>query len=90
MNVAAADVQRMGREDPCRFVRWLWPRVELYDRQRQILESLRDSKETYVVAGNMLGKDYTAGLAVITFFLFRPKANEYFSPRETTNNAQGV
>jgi len=25
--------------------------------------------------------------AVISFFLFRPKANEYFSPRETTDNA---
>jgi len=29
-------------------------------------------------------------LAVITFFLFRPKANEYFSTRETKNSAKGV
>ncbi|OQA33371.1 MAG: hypothetical protein BWY57_01233 [Betaproteobacteria bacterium ADurb.Bin341] len=28
--------------------------------------------------------------AVITFFLFRPKANEYFSPKGATNDAQGV
>ena len=28
--------------------------------------------------------------AVITFFLFRPKANEYFSPKEAANSAQGV
>jgi len=29
-------------------------------------------------------------LAIITFFLFRPKANEYFSPMETANSVQGV
>lgn len=29
-------------------------------------------------------------LAVVTFLLFRPKANEYFSPKEATNDAQGV
>ena len=28
--------------------------------------------------------------AVITFFLFRPKANEYFCPRGAVNDAQGV
>jgi hypothetical protein len=28
--------------------------------------------------------------AVITFFLFRPKANEYFCPGKTSHNAQGV
>jgi hypothetical protein len=28
--------------------------------------------------------------AVIVFFLFRPKANAYFCPRETTDNAQGA
>ena len=28
--------------------------------------------------------------AVITFFLFRPKANEYFSPKGDANDAQGV
>lgn len=29
-------------------------------------------------------------LAVITFFLFRPNANEYFSPKEATNDAKSV
>ena len=28
--------------------------------------------------------------AVVTFFLFRPKANEYFSTRDTADSAQGV
>jgi len=28
--------------------------------------------------------------AVITFFLFRPKANEYFSAKETADSAKGV
>lgn len=70
-NVSASEIQRLGQQDPVRFVKWLWPTVELYDKQRAILESIRDSYETYVVAGNMLGKDYTAGLAALTFFLTR-------------------
>jgi hypothetical protein len=28
--------------------------------------------------------------AVITFFLFRPKANEFFAPKKAANDAQGV
>lgn len=58
-------------QDPLRFVRWLWPDVVLYDQQAEILLSLRDTHETIVVAGNMLGKDFTAGLAVLWFFLTR-------------------
>jgi hypothetical protein len=30
-----------------------------------------DNDETYVVAGNMLGKDFIAGLAILAFFLTR-------------------
>jgi hypothetical protein len=28
--------------------------------------------------------------AVLTFFLFRPKPNEYFSTKDTTDSAQGI
>lgn len=69
--IDAKEIQRLGQQDPVRFVKWLWPDVQLYDKQRQVFESVRDSHETYVVAGNMLGKDYTAGLLVLTFFLTR-------------------
>ncbi len=70
-NISDREIQRLGQSDPVRFVKWLWPHVQLYDKERMMLESIRDSYETYVVAGNMLGKDYTAGLAAITFFLTR-------------------
>lgn len=70
-DINAPDIRRLGQRDPVRFVKWLWPDIQLYDRQRELLESIRDSYETYCVAGNMLGKDYTAGLAALTFFLTR-------------------
>lgn len=54
-----------------RVVKILWPWVTLYDKQREILHSVRDNDETYVVAGNMLGKDFIAGLLVLWFFLTR-------------------
>ncbi|MGL6095356.1 MAG: hypothetical protein ACRC7O_06100 [Fimbriiglobus sp.] len=49
----------------------LWPGAYLYDKQRQIVRSVEDDDETVVVAGNMLGKDFTAGLVTVLFFLTR-------------------
>lgn len=60
-----------GGPDPLRLVRRLWPHVSLYDKQKEILYSVWDDDETVVVAGNMLGKDFVAGLAVLAFFLTR-------------------
>jgi len=40
--------------EPVKFVQMLWPHIVLYDKQRQIMESVRDVDETYVPAGNML------------------------------------
>ncbi len=57
--------------DPVRFVRELWPDIHLYDRQAEILYSLRDCDETIAVAGNMLGKDFVAALGVLWFFITR-------------------
>lgn len=59
--------------DPMRLLKWLWPDSAFYDQQRQMVLSVRDSKETYVAAGNQLGKDYTAGAIALGFFL-RPQA----------------
>lgn len=55
----------------------LWPDVRFYPEQCEIVESVRDSKETVVVAGNMLGKDYVAGFIATSFFL-APQL--YFDP----------
>jgi phage terminase large subunit len=58
-------------KDPVRFVKFFWPDVVLYSREREIMYSVRDNDETVVVAGNMLGKDFTAALVVLWFFLTR-------------------
>jgi hypothetical protein len=56
---------------PLAFANWLWPDVSFYEQQEEIIESVRDVKETYVVAGNKLGKDFVAGFIVLWFFLTR-------------------
>ena len=57
--------------DPVKFCDRVWPQFTLYDKQRDILYSLRDNYETIVPAGNELGKDFIAGLAIIWFFCSR-------------------
>lgn len=47
-----------------------WPHDAPFREQRLILESLATHKETVVVAGNELGKDWIAGRAVVLFFLY--------------------
>ena len=43
------------RTDPVKFARVVWPAVQFYKKQRDILESLVWDDETFVPAGNMLG-----------------------------------
>lgn len=57
--------------NPVKFAKWMWPDVTLYRPQEDVLYSLRDNDETIVVAGNMLGKDFVTGIAVLWFFLTR-------------------
>lgn len=58
-------------EDPVRFAKLCWPHVNLYDKQVEILYSLRDNDETIVPAGNALGKDFIAGFSCVWFFCSR-------------------
>lgn len=58
--------------DPIRLQELLWPDVEFFLQQREVLYSLLDNEETYVPAGNMLGKDFVAGYAALWFFLAHP------------------
>lgn len=60
--------------DPIRFCELCWPEVNLYDKQREILYSVRDNYETVVPAGNALGKDFVAALCAIWFFVSRRPA----------------
>lgn len=63
--------------DPLKLAADYWPRAGFYDKQTEIILSVRDNLETVVVAGNKLGKDYVAGFVALSFFLC-PQA--YFSP----------
>lgn len=58
-------------DDPVLFQRLCWPDLTLYDRQVEILYSLRDNDETIVPAGNALGKDFVTAFAVLWFFCSR-------------------
>lgn len=62
--------------DPVRFSQVLWPHVKFYDKQVEIIESIQQDYETFVPAGNMLGKDFIAGFIALSFFI-RPQL--YFS-----------
>ncbi len=57
--------------DPLRLKDLLWPGVTFYREQREIIYSVVENKETDVVAGNMLGKDFVAAFVVLYFFLTR-------------------
>ena len=61
-------------DDPAKFVKLYWPHITLYDKQLEIMESVRDNDETVVPAGNMLGKDFIAGLIALWFFCTRTPA----------------
>jgi len=60
--------------DPVAFCGLCWPKMRLYDKQREILYSVRDNDETYVPAGHELGKDYVAAVAVVWWFCSRRPA----------------
>ncbi len=47
----------------------LWPDVYFYDKQIEIIESVERNNETYVTAGNKLGKDYVAAFICLSSFL---------------------
>jgi len=62
-------IQRFS--DPVKFCGLFWPQFVLYDKQREIMYSVRDNYETIVPAGNELGKDFISALIVLWFFCSR-------------------
>lgn len=67
-------MQKQKVIDPVKFVRKCWPNVTLYKQQREIMYSVRDVPETFVPAGNELGKDFVAALIALWFFVSRRPA----------------
>jgi hypothetical protein len=57
--------------DPLRFGKLCWPKVDFYDKQEEVIYSVDENDETFVPAGNMLGKDFVAGFIALRFFLTR-------------------
>ena len=55
--------------DPVFLCQWLWPHAHIYDKQREILWAAKTSRETYVAAGNMLGKDWILGRLCLAFWV---------------------
>lgn len=49
----------------------LWPDVYFYDKQREVIDSVVNNTETYVPAGNKLGKDFISAFIVLYTFLTR-------------------
>lgn len=65
---------REAMADPVKFVALCWPEIKLYDKQQEIMYSVRDNDETFVPAGNMLGKDFVSALITLWFFCSRSPA----------------
>lgn len=63
------ELRDLWRREPLRFKHALWPEVCFYDKQVEIIHSVRDDSETFVTAGNMLGKDFIAGFIVLWYFI---------------------
>lgn len=56
---------------PLELLEECWPHVRFYDKQLEIIRSAFTDDETWVCAGNKLGKDFVAGFVVLAFFLTR-------------------
>lgn len=55
--------------DPMALKDLLWPDVTFYKEQVDVVYSVVENDETFVPAGNMLGKDYVAGFICLYTFL---------------------
>jgi len=60
--------------DPLAFCGLFWPDMRLYDKQREILLSVRDNKQTIAYGANTMGKDRIAAVAALWFFCTRQPA----------------
>jgi len=66
----AEDYHRFAN-DPLGLAASHWPGVRFYDKQVEILESVRDNDETFVTSAHQLGKDFVCSFAGLHFFLTR-------------------
>jgi hypothetical protein len=71
MTPSLPDLGRLAAElsDPLRFARIFWPHAGFYSKEREMIMSVKECKETVVVAANGMGKDYTSGFIALSFFI---------------------
>jgi hypothetical protein len=60
--------------DPFKFAAKCWPSMRLSKQQIEIVESVRDNDETFVPAGNGLGKDFISAFIAIWWMCSRSPA----------------
>lgn len=56
--------------DPRHVQRLFWPDVNFYDKEWEVIYSVKENDETFVPASNMMGKDYVSGFIAIGSILF--------------------
>lgn len=66
--------KRINVIDPILFAKTYWPDVTFYRQQQEIIYSVIENDETYVPAGNQLGKDFVAGFIALWWFVSRRPA----------------
>lgn len=62
-------VRKIWQREPLVFKDAFWPDVTFYPQQKDIIHSVRDNFETFIVAGNQLGKDFVAGFICLWGFI---------------------
>lgn len=67
------DLERF-RTNPLALKDHFWPTVTFYDKQVEIIHSVRDDDETDVVAAHQVGKDYVAAFIALWAFLCHREA----------------
>lgn len=65
------DLPRAALVDPFAFQALVWPDIYFYDKQRAVIHSVVHDAETYVPAGQKLGKDFVAAFIAVYFFVTR-------------------
>src|SRR5262245_46304752 len=70
--------------DPLRFIGLCWPDLKLYDKQVEVLLSVRDNVETFVHAANELGKTKVAAVITVWWFASRTPARVITSSSSET------
>jgi len=57
------------KRDPFGLQRLCWPWIRWGRKQRDMVEAVRDARQTFVRSANMMGKDFCAAYIAIAFFV---------------------